>query len=420
MKRYLCIFCFFLCLFSLMIIPVQADELPFIDLLSEGYLYISSADLPDSFELSSFSESVSISAGSNFKFNYTFSDLPGRIEIYGLNVNQISCSNASISSQSVNGGYYLSTVFQSSSGELIFSANSDIEIISVRYFPLYGLSYVTKNISHTISGTYAGSKSFTGSGYFSFKASDALRIEVNEDTGITYYIAETINHDIKIPYSVYAGRDYVDVRVAINGLTFSSATCFYNGAYSLPIQLLSLYNDPGLSINMNSQLCFRIDVRSVFNYTGDITLNLKYLCNPEIGYNEFFHDFDCYAQLLYVTTCNVYSENASFFSSVINSLESLRDAILSLFEPNSDIPDDFNDSVATHETIFDEYQDVLDQVTRPDKDEIDPDITDDVSASDLTLLTSGINGVLSEDIFLKIFVLSLTICLVAYILYGKR
>lgn len=67
-----------------------------------------------------------------------------------------------------------------------------------------------------------------------------------------------------------------------------------------------------------------------------------------------------------------------------------------------------------------DLNDQLENVTKPDPDQIDTDLDSFVSDDDLTAVADGFSDLTSDSLFSTILIMSLSVALLGYILYGKR
>lgn len=82
--------------------------------------------------------------------------------------------------------------------------------------------------------------------------------------------------------------------------------------------------------------------------------------------------------------------------------------------------DDFSSEMESQGAQMDDMVDQMDDVTRPDVNDIDIDLTDVVSNQDVTTYTAPLSALLSNSMFFSMTMISLTLALVAYVLFGKR
>lgn len=219
--------------------------------------------------------------------------------------------------------------------------------------------------------------------------------------------------------------DFIDVTFCVDAYSIDSINCTLGGIY-LPVEYLSVSSSSnvenskppdGIAFYPPSQklITLRIDLRGLnrsLNESPTITIIGSY-------YTGILSTYIFSGAFGYVES-SVIDPDTSWLGKIYNNISKLIDTLRELYVPNQNIPDDFNDSVSTQATEFEEMIDIMDSVTRPDLEDVDPDISGMVNPGDVTLLTSGIKSILELESIRVFFLLSLTLCLVAYILYGKR
>lgn len=407
MKRLYTLFFSFVFTLTCLVVPVHAQGTAYYDLMSLGYFYQLGTIMDTDFKGLVLPEEENSS--------FSFPDVGIEVGSFGAYELIISCSTQPLISlgsgvqlqcQSLGNNLYLYSVSSGFTNHFLISGSvSEYRIIHARFYPEF-----TKPVILSTDYTFSYSSDLhtsSGSGQhisviYNSPAGESSLLASNERTDLAY-LNLTVS-DIQ-PY------DLVSFNLTCSGLYLISA-----GSSDIVPKISTVNTSPPDSPSSAMQIITVEFDTSTLN-KDSISLNLTFSGVRKIG---VAHSFIASGSVRGFVLIDEGNTNRGFLKYILDSINNLTVNILRIFDPHADLPDEFEDDVNKQETILDDYQDVLDQVTRPDKDEIDPDITDDVSASDLTLLTSGINGVLSEDIFLKFFILALTICLVAYILYGKR
>lgn len=91
-----------------------------------------------------------------------------------------------------------------------------------------------------------------------------------------------------------------------------------------------------------------------------------------------------------------------------------------LFKGDSSPSDDFQNEATEQGSQMDDLNDELHNATNPPLENIDTDISDYVGADDMAAVTGEFSQITNDPLILQITMLSLTVALVAYILYGKR
>lgn len=105
---------------------------------------------------------------------------------------------------------------------------------------------------------------------------------------------------------------------------------------------------------------------------------------------------------------------SDFGSSIVERLDKL------LERENTAESDQFDETLASQETVIDEMDAVLDSVTKPDIEDIDTSVEEFVPAEDVQEYTGILRIILGSSILGTMCLMSLTLGLVSYIIYGKK
>lgn len=101
------------------------------------------------------------------------------------------------------------------------------------------------------------------------------------------------------------------------------------------------------------------------------------------------------------------------FDIVVNRLDQI-------LHPDTSQSEQFEEEIASQATEMEEIGDTLDSVTKPPVEELNPSVDEIVSPADVGEYTSILQILLGNQIFLSVCLMSLTLALVSYTLYGKR
>lgn len=91
-----------------------------------------------------------------------------------------------------------------------------------------------------------------------------------------------------------------------------------------------------------------------------------------------------------------------------------------LFGVDDSAADEFESQMESQGQEMQDAVDQLDTMQKPAVSDINVDLSGIVSNSDLTLAASPLSALLSNELFFSMTLISLTLALVAYVLYGKR
>lgn len=123
----------------------------------------------------------------------------------------------------------------------------------------------------------------------------------------------------------------------------------------------------------------------------------------------------------------IYNHITDTVAGLVGVLSTQHDALLAKldelkagFGGESSAGDELQGEVDRQDQELDDMTDVMDSVTKPDIEEIDPDLTDEVDQEKLTEFTTPFVTMMTQGPFATMLVMSLTLVLCSYILYGKR
>lgn len=91
-----------------------------------------------------------------------------------------------------------------------------------------------------------------------------------------------------------------------------------------------------------------------------------------------------------------------------------------LFPSKSEEGEDFEDEAENQAGQMEDLNNQLQEVTRPDIEDVQTDLEDYVSSQDMQATKDGLEELLNNQLVVSTLMISLTVSLVAYILYGKR
>lgn len=91
-----------------------------------------------------------------------------------------------------------------------------------------------------------------------------------------------------------------------------------------------------------------------------------------------------------------------------------------LFSPDDSMADDFQNEAEQQGSEMDELNQQMQEVTKPPVEDIEIDIDDYLSPDDLASVTGEFAQITGDETVITMLMMSLTVALVAYILYGKR
>lgn len=171
-----------------------------------------------------------------------------------------------------------------------------------------------------------------------------------------------------------------------SGETWNTSTVSYGGAvlYTITIDLTGLD-------------------RTV---TGDLDCYFTCIADPGIGYA--FNVQDCTGSVITADT------------STVNWWTKFTTFMQNLFSPDTSESDQFQGEAQEKADEMEEANQALDNVTKPSVDDIVIDFSDFASDDDFTAVGNVFSYMVNDSLFSTILLMSLTVALLAYVLYGKR
>lgn len=108
------------------------------------------------------------------------------------------------------------------------------------------------------------------------------------------------------------------------------------------------------------------------------------------------------------------------FTDLNLTIENWGQKIVDAISPSDPGSDQFKDDLQQAEDELSHMGDVMDSVTRPNINQINPDVDNIVKPADITLVASPLAVVFDNPYILSMFVLSFTMALAGFVLFGKR
>lgn len=410
-KRYLSLALAFVILGFSLVVPAQAAESDsvLLDVLSYGSI-------------------KSVSTGS-FIDNYFYFD--------GTSC-KISFDNPSVGDYNyvdmVVSWAYTSTLTSVTFGREFNQAGLTISHITGNMYRVYGQVttqriddiFFTFNCSGSVSycTIYSLKIGSIGTEYVDTEAFCSITADNYTDT-IHFVPTDTINHrfidssadinntDFECFISTLNWRDfdYIDFQFYFDCAAVTSVSAVF-GSSVIPVDYSLVQSS---SIDGDSYyLTLRLDVSSLDKSSSDY---------PQIIVTGRF-DFQSVNLISFVNcsghiTRTFISPLAHFFSSLRSWIDSLGDRIVSALNGNTSSGDDFKDDSSGLISDLDDISGVLDSVQRPSMDNVNMDFTGNISGA-TSLMATTFNSFTSIPWVNTIFMASITLALISYILFGKE
>lgn len=140
--------------------------------------------------------------------------------------------------------------------------------------------------------------------------------------------------------------------------------------------------------------------------TGDLECYFTCIADPGIGYA--FNVQNCTGSVITADT------------STVNWWTKFTSFMQNLFSPDTSDSDQFQGEAQEKADEMENANQVLDNVTKPSVDDIVTDFSDFASDDDFAVVGSSFGALVNDSLFTTILLMSLTVALLAYVLYGKR
>lgn len=315
-----------------------------------------------------------------------------------------------------------------------------VEVKSLRVCTVYGSSHFAEKGTLRVTGgglssTYSATQS---SSTTSLKCSFPVGLEENQYFNANIYLTGWRNYD------------YLDFYFFVRARSIESIVCKMGDVF-IPVDIQ--FYSVGIESGVFSQIVARVDLRGLdrsssstpvlfvegvascaqtdSSYGSYIRLDTVsgYVCpeavDPTVSWIQKLTDkltgwfSDLQSRVDIIGSQLVVNLN-TITNSIKTEVKNITDRLDSLIHPDSTDSDDFSDSMASQATEMDEANDTLDSVTKPPVDDLDPSVDDIVPAEDVAKFTSVFAAIFENNIFLSVFLMSFTLAMVSYVLYGKR
>ena len=251
-------------------------------------------------------------------------------------------------------------------------------------------------------------------------------------------VAAGKGHSIDLPQ--YVGSDplptHFTTYITIDNWESYDFLDFYCGSYCYGITSLLAYTDDMIQVPLSS---------SYTNVDADLnrTENGVVIENPLGGYyvgmtldlrglNRSKHNsitieirglYDAFTYSNFYTNVllgYLESQEPSQFALLINRLDDWFGQLISGNSDSESAVDDFASSSQDQSERLEYSESEIQSIEKPFLGDMDFTVENMVDPNVLTLSTSGISAVLSNNIFLKVLIMALTLALAGFILYGKK
>lgn len=174
------------------------------------------------------------------------------------------------------------------------------------------------------------------------------------------------------------------------------------------------YGDLNTAVEYNSKIlyCITIDISALdrtYNYNGQAYPMYIYLTGVYTG--TYGYTFNCQ----YVNGSIIVSDKTeiTWWNKFTKFMEGL-------FGKSSDKADDFADSAESQKSELDQMNEQLEAVTKPPVEDIETDIGSYIDSEDNATVAGAFQSFASNPLISTMMMITLTVALVGYILFGKR
>lgn len=241
---------------------------------------------------------------------------------------------------------------------------------------------------------------------------------VNVPSG-TYY-------DFSVPVS-YSAEEYGSLTVGGNVSSYFYTTSANNGrAFAQSVQLL-VNGEPVGDVFAHGSTGATLDVE--YEITEDITyLGYRFTFNQAISATTTNTSYPSYVNLfLYVGDDGLFEfasppqedPNTGLLQSIVQWIIGIYNSV---FVPDSqkDDADNFQSEVSDTVAGADEVKDELDQLEKPNPEDIDTDLSDIITDDSYTQQTQIFADLLRFDKITDMLMIVFTMALISYVLFGKK
>lgn len=216
------------------------------------------------------------------------------------------------------------------------------------------------------------------------------------------------------------------VRVTIGGLglpyemsyAVSNSTAEYTDSYTWYDIQYYTYDESYMGSSETSTFAYtQYYGKTLFTITIDLTgvdrTSTNNLCcyfttlaNPSWGYSVQIMDVMGTVEIADTAQVSWWTKLTTFFTDLLSG--------------DNSAADEFQDSADQQSGEVDDLNEQIQEITKPPASDIDADLSDYVSDSDLDAVSNSMSGITSDSLFVTLLMMGLSVALLSYILYGKR
>lgn len=184
-----------------------------------------------------------------------------------------------------------------------------------------------------------------------------------------------------------------------------SVTCGNKPVTSYTLSYKDLY--PATNSNGQTYVDFVVDVDCAGFYAND-DIVLKFTACSKLA------NSDGYVNAIGLKL----SSSTNPFTSIVLWINHQFDRLKSWISPDADTGN--SGDVSNKSDELSQANKQLDKVNKPDPDSIDTDISGYLGGADVTIMANVLAAPLASDVILPMIMIGLTLCIVAYVFFGKR
>lgn len=229
---------------------------------------------------------------------------------------------------------------------------------------------------------------------------------------------------------------FTSVQVLVNGLPVGSpVSCSADGSFTLndiSVSLTDNVTSVGLRFYFDSGFSLS-DAGSSVNTSGYFFLNFYFTDNVSIvpvavqdtDYVPYFERTIGWLQSIFSAVNPLHSDLNQILDSLGNltNLSEMVSGIQTIITPSDEDQtsvDEFDQQIQDQISEADKIQDTMESLDTPPPAEIVPDVSTIVTSEDAAVYSDAIGGLFQNSIITNMLLISLSICFVSYVLFGKK
>lgn len=208
-------------------------------------------------------------------------------------------------------------------------------------------------------------------------------------------------------------HDFLDFSIAFDCLSIDSIVCETANGSIIPFTMSYLSSSDNYNLKI---IDLSLDLRNLQRDDG-LFPYVKVYVTGTLKRDTVQHAYLYHAYGL--TGFSNPDAEIFWYQRLFNAITDGFDALLSALGFNSSDPE-FNEDAQEKVDDLDDLSSQLDSVSPPDISDVNFNVSGLVNPNVVTLTTSGISNILSNEIILRVLIISATFAVAGFILYGKK